>query len=173
MAKLSEGAGLLHALDGHAQGAPLPDTPTAATEVQHLTWSGVMMGTAAYMSPEQIRGERVDARTDLFSFGLVLYEMAAGQAAFPGETIAALHEAILRQAPRQARESNPDLPPKLEEIIGKALEKDRDLRYHSAGDLRADLKRLKRQMESTRLAVASAGRRHRRYNGPGCSPWPD
>ena len=167
VAKLSEGAGLLHALDGHAQGAPLPDTPTAATEVQHLTWSGVMMGTAAYMSPEQIRGERVDARTDLFSFGSVLYEMAAGQAAFPGETIAALHEAILRQAPRQARESNPDLPPKLEEIIGKALEKDRDLRYHSAGDLRADLKRLKRQMESTRLAVAE----RRTATSPLQRPW--
>jgi serine/threonine protein kinase len=153
LAKLSEAAGLLQAQDGLAQGAPLPDTPTAAAGVQHLTWSGVMMGTAAYMSPEQIRGERVDARTDLFSFGLVLFEMAAGQAAFPGETIASLHDAILRQAPRQARESNPDLPPKLEEIIGKALEKDRDLRYHSAGDLRADLKRLKRQMESARLAA--------------------
>jgi len=157
LAKLSEGAGLLHALDGHAQGAPLPDTPTAATGVQHLTWSGVMMGTAAYMSPEQIRGERVDARTDLFSFGLVLYEMAAGQTAFFGETIAALHEAILRQAPRPVRESNPDLPPKLEEIISKALEKDRDLRYRSAGDLRADLECLKRERETGRVPKASSG----------------
>jgi len=152
LAKLAIGAPLEGA-PGRAQGPPLPDTPTAADGAYHLTWSGAMMGTAAYMSPEQIRGERVDARTDLFSFGLVLYEMAAGQAAFSGETIAALHDAILRQAPRQARESNPDLPPKLEEIIGKALEKDRDLRYHSAGDLRADLKRLKRQMESARLAA--------------------
>jgi serine/threonine protein kinase/DNA-binding winged helix-turn-helix (wHTH) protein/tetratricopeptide (TPR) repeat protein len=133
---------------------PLLDTPTVANDVQHLTWPGAMMGTAAYMSPEQIRGERVDARTDLFSFGLVLYEMAAGQAAFSGETIVAVHEAILRQAPRPPRESNPDLPRKLEEIISKAMEKDPSLRYHTAGDLRADLMRLKRDTNS-RLGPAN------------------
>jgi Tol biopolymer transport system component len=112
-----------------------------------------MMGTAAYMSPEQIRGEKLDARTDLFSFGLVLYEMATGQAAFPGDTIATVHDGILRGTPKPPRESNPELPPKLEEIVGRALEKDRELRYHSAGDLRAELKRLKRETDSERVGA--------------------
>jgi serine/threonine protein kinase/Tol biopolymer transport system component len=155
LAKLTGGAPLVGAL-GRERASPLPDAPTAAGDSQHLTWPGAMMGTAAYMSPEQIRGGRVDARSDLFSFGLVLYEMAAGHAAFSGETMAAVHEAILRQAPTPARESNPDLPLKLDEVISKALEKDPDLRYHSAADLRADLMRLKRDADSRRVVAAGS-----------------
>ncbi|HXJ93646.1 MAG TPA: protein kinase [Terriglobia bacterium] len=130
---------------------------TASIDPEHLTRPDAMMGTAAYMSPEQIRGEKIDARTDLFSFGLVLYEMATGKPAFSGETIASVHDAIVRGAPKPARESNADLPPKLEEIIGRALEKERDLRYHSAGDLRAELKRLKREIGSAAVRAAVAG----------------
>ncbi|HXJ96358.1 MAG TPA: protein kinase [Terriglobia bacterium] len=107
------------------------------------------MGTAPYMSPEQVRGERLDARTDLFSFGLVLYEMATGHVAFAGETVAEVHEAIVNRAPAPMGELNPDVPPRMEEIIGKALEKDRETRYQSAGDLLADLKRLKHETDST------------------------
>jgi serine/threonine protein kinase/Tol biopolymer transport system component len=129
------------------------DTPTASFDPEHLTRPGSAMDTAAYMSPEQIRGEKLDTRTDLFSFGLVLYEMATGQPAFPGDTIAAVHGAILHNAPKPPRQSHPDLPPKLEEIISRALEKDRDLRYHSASDLRAELRRLKRETDSGRGAA--------------------
>jgi serine/threonine protein kinase/DNA-binding winged helix-turn-helix (wHTH) protein/tetratricopeptide (TPR) repeat protein len=154
LAKLTSEAPLVVA-HGRGQGPPLLHTPTVANDVQHLTWSGAMMGTAAYMSPEQIRGERVDARTDLFSFGSVLYEMAAGQAAFSGDTIAAVHDAILRKAPGPLRESNPDLPPKLEEIIKKTLEKDREVRYQHASDLGTDLRRLKRETDSGRGAGVS------------------
>ena len=95
------------------------------------------MGTAAYMSPEQIRGEKVDVRTDLFSLGLVLYEMATGRQAFYGTTTAAVHDAILNQSPAPSIALNPSLPPKLDEIINKAIVKDRHLRFHSAGDLDA------------------------------------
>ena len=97
------------------------------------------MGTAGYMSPEQVRGEKVDARTDLFSFGLVLYEMATGQRAFGGETAAVVRDAILNQTPVPLREVNSALPPKLEQIINRAIEKDRELRYQSAAEMRADL----------------------------------
>ncbi len=132
------------------------DTATALANPE-LTSPGAMMGTIAYMSPEQVKGKELDTRTDLFSFGAVLYEMATGQLPFdresPGETISA----ILRDEPRLPSQLNQDISPRLEGIIRKALEKDRDLRYQHASDLRADLKRLKRETESNRFAAVASG----------------
>src|SRR5271169_423819 len=137
--------------------------PTA-TAGEFLTSPGATMGTIAYMSPEQARGEELDARTDLFSFGAVFYEMATGRMAFSGNTAAIVHEAILNRAPVPVVRLSPELPPKLEEVINKALEKDRKLRYQSAADLRTDLQRLKRDSDSGRVpastsAVDGAGRK--------------
>jgi serine/threonine protein kinase/Tol biopolymer transport system component len=137
--------------------APVGETTAEATTETsggYSTSSGLVLGTLAYLSPEQARGEKLDARTDLFSFGVLLYEMATGRPAFTGATTAVIHDAILNRVPISPVRLNPELPAKLEEIINKALEKDREVRYQSAADVGTDLKRLKRDTDSGRAVAA-------------------
>src|ERR1700751_2164640 len=133
---------------------------TLTQEAEQLSTPGAAIGTLAYMSPEQARGKELDARTDIFSFGLVLYEMATGKQTFSGSSSAEIFDGILNRTPVAPVRLNPAVPPKLDDMVGRALEKDRNLRYQHASDMRSELQRLKRDTESGRTAVA------RRQAGP-------
>jgi serine/threonine protein kinase/Tol biopolymer transport system component len=148
--------GLAKVVESATAGVDAETLRTQQLDLEHLTSPGSALGTVAYMSPEQVLGEQLDARTDLFSFGVVLYEMATGFLPFTGESTGAIFDAILHKQPLEATRLNTGVSTELERIIEKSMEKDRDMRYHTAGDLRADLRRLKRDTESGRRPNASS-----------------
>jgi predicted Ser/Thr protein kinase len=176
LAKLAPvGASGARPLDEAERRSALQDTPTASVELESLTNTGGVLGTVEYMSPEQVRAEAVDQRTDLFSFGLVLYEMATGRPAFAGGSTGLIFEAILNRAPIPPRQINPQVPPKLEEIIHRLLEKKRELRYQSAAELLADLRSLNRDLGLGKVVgsgLAPAPQDLARVAGPGLAPAP-
>jgi len=149
--------GLAKVAVGGSSSSNIAALNTQTVDEQHLTSPGTMVGTVAYMSPEQVKGKELDARTDLFSFGAVLYEMATGALPFHGETSGLIFKAILDSDPPPPIRFNRNIPSKLEDIINKALEKDRNLRYQNAADMRTDLQRLKRDTETGRVPAASSG----------------
>jgi eukaryotic-like serine/threonine-protein kinase len=155
---LDFGLAKVKAAPGKASEVPDVTAPQSAIIEEHLTSPGSTLGTVAYMSPEQAKGKELDSRTDLFSFGVVLYEMGTGTLPFRGETSALIFQAILDRSPTSPIRLNPDLPAKLEDVINKLLEKDRNLRYQHAADIRADLQRLKRDTDSGRAIAADSDR---------------
>jgi len=160
LAKVNVGAGLVPALTGRTQRAPLQDAPPTTLSGEDLTRAGELMGTVPYMSPEQARGEALDARTDVFSFGAVLYEMATGRPAFLGKTTGQIREAILIEEPIPARKLNPRVPAALERIITKALKKKREERFQRASEIRAELRRVRGEIGARwrgRVALATLG----------------